>query len=204
MQTRRQLLRQALTAGVAIHTSQSRTARRFEILSESTALSQESARGFATVAAPHHAVIVVCGAGEKALTAAPHLFHCALQGAWLLWESALHDLQPFQFRQLQSTLRTVFDINIGMPFHPGLYIEYIWPKPAVTRSFLEAVAVECNPAEVIARHAATPVAMRRRIGRGGIVFLGSMLGPNLYAEEPEAYAIATNLLYSSRSRPPVL
>jgi hypothetical protein len=36
--------------------------------------------------------------------------------------------------------------------------------------------------------------MKRRIGRGGIVFLGSMLGPNLHAEEPEAHRIATALL----------
>jgi hypothetical protein len=75
-----------------------------------------------------------------------------------------------------------------------MYINYVWPKAVVVRSFLDAVPVECRPSEVVAHHSGIPVAMRRRIGRGGIIFLGSMLGPNLYAEEREARLVVTDLL----------
>lgn len=54
--------------------------------------------------------------------------------------------------------------------------------------------VRCSQAEVVAFYGDTPVAMRRAIGRGGLVVLGSMLGPSLRAEDREARAIAREML----------
>lgn len=193
MQTRRQLFRQTF---VALAATGSTPAHRVGIFVEDTLLSQESARGFAMLNTRTR-FIVLPGAGERAIQAAPDLLQRARQGAWIIWEPALHGLPLAQLARMQSALQTTFGIRIGPPFRPGLYVEYLWPKPALTRSFLEAIPVDCAPHEIIARHGAIPIAMRRRIGRGGIVFLGSMLGPNLYAEEPESHAITKALLSSS-------
>ena len=97
-----------------------------------------------------------------------------MRGEWIIWESA----PRFS----------------GSPMDAGLYIHYSWPRREMTRSFLQPVPVVCSDAEVIARYGGTPVAMKRRYGLGGVVFLGSMLGPNLYAGEPQAWRIVAGLL----------
>ena len=197
MQTRRQLLQQSILLPFVppLITGQATTAsaRNLEILAESDCLSQESARGFALIPPRCAEVVVVCGAGLVASSWAPELRRRAAAGTWILWEAAPHASDPSQFRAFRETMQNVFGIKIGSPFEPGLYIEHVWPTRDLTRSFLAAIPVECSRSEIVARHGEIPVAMKRRIGGGGIVFLGSMLGPNLAAEEREAHRIAVAL-----------
>jgi hypothetical protein len=120
-----------------------------------------------------------------------------MQGAWIVWESAPQSVEPGQFSALAETLNATFGIQIGAPIYPGLFIEYVWPTAVLTRSFLDATPVLCPESEIVSHSGETTTAMRRRIGRGGIVFLGSMLGPNLYAEEPQAHGIATRLFHGA-------
>jgi hypothetical protein len=166
MHTRRQLLQRSIVLPFVMgagHVSG------LEIICEPDCLSQESARGFSSVKAPSGRFVVVCGAAALSR----ELLRRAFRGEWIIWESA-----PRLSRSLAKG---------------GFYVHYSWPRREMTRSFLQPIPVACPDDEVIARHDATPVAMKRRYGRGGIVFLGSMLGPNLYAEEPEAQRIAAAL-----------
>lgn len=150
--------------------SSARTVSGVEVICEPDCLSEESARGFSLIKAPRGSFIVVCGAAALA----PELLRRARQGEWIIWER----------RPGLS----------GSPANAGLYVCYSWPRREMTRSFLHPVPVMCPEAEVIARYEGMPVAMRRRLGLGGVIVLGSMLGPNLHAEEPEAYRIAARLL----------
>lgn len=197
MQTRRQLLQQAVFAPLAAGLASTQRVSGWEIISEPDCLSQESARGFSLVSAPRGQFIVVCGAGATAMSRAPELFERVVRGEWIIWESSPPDVAREQFPALRETMRSVFGIRLGEPMKPGLYVEYLRPHRTLTRSFLQAIPVVCSNREVIAGHAGTPVGMKRPLGRGGIVFLGSMLGPNLHAEEPEAQRIAAGLLPTS-------
>ena len=186
MQTRRQLLQAALLAPVVGFPTADASSP-VDIISEADCLSRESALGFGRIAAPAKNVIIACGAGANARARAVQLRGRAARGAWIIWEHSPLSLDH------DETLPRVFGIQTAAPLNPGLYITYVWPHAALTRSFLRAVPVICSPCETVAHHSATPLAMKRRIGCGGIVFLGSMLGPNLHAREPQALQIATAL-----------
>jgi hypothetical protein len=164
MHTRRNVLRDTLLLPFLVGISPPPGSR---IIAGSDCLSQESAEGFRSVLARSHAanLIVLCGA--KAVH--PRLYDAAVNGAWLIWE-----MPP-----AQSTVS-----------HRDLYVHYSWPHPTLTRAFSYTMPVGCADAEAIAHYRGVPVAMKRRMGRGGIIFLGSMLGPNLRAEEPEARELA--------------
>ena len=145
---------------------------------------------------PDASFVVLCGAGKRAVAAAPDLLRHARAGTWIIWESALHALLPHQIAEMQSALSKVFGVGIGAPLHSGLYIRYEWPQTVLTRSFLQVAPVISRSGQIIARDGETPVAVRKQIGSGGILFLGAMLGPNLYAEEAQAHAIARRLISS--------
>jgi hypothetical protein len=66
----------------------------------------------------------------------------------------------------------------------------------LTRTFLALVPVISEANETIAYYGRIPVAAKRRIGQGGIVVLGSMLGPNVRAAEREAAEITTEIFRS--------
>jgi len=176
MQTRREILKTSL--GLAFGFERHWRGG-LQIVARADCLSQESARGFA-MAAKHGSGrgIVVCGAHRFA----PELLERAEGGEWIIWEAA-----P------RCEHQSSFGITIGPAKEPGMYIAYERPS-VLTRSFLAVHAVRCADCEVLARQEGMPVAVTRRVRRGGIVVLGSMLGPNLYAEEPQAHQIFTSIL----------
>jgi hypothetical protein len=195
MQTRRELLQHSLLLPLIAAPQQARAIRSYEIISDSHLLSEESARGFGLVA--HRVrcrVIAVCGAGSKAVARAPELRQRAASGEWIVWEAL-----PSTSSTHRKIMHSVFGISVGATVTPNLYISYIHPRRALTRGFLLAYSVRCADSEVIAHDNGTPIAMKRRIGCGGIIFLGSMIGPNLYAEEPEAHAIMAGLVQTLES-----
>jgi hypothetical protein len=189
MQTRRQLLQQtvAFPLAMCLRATPQRTA--IEIISEPNCLSQESAQGFRALLAsiPAIDVILVCGISRLNSRRMFELRDRALRGAWIIWESSPFAHQP----QILEDVSGITTQNQTLVSLDRLYVSYTWPVPALTRTFFAITPVFCAPAEVVARYGNVPVAMKRRLGRGGIVFLGSMLGPNLGAEEREAKQIAT-------------
>src|SRR2546429_268865 len=69
------------------------------------------------------------------------------------------------------------------------YVDYSWPASATIRDFSRVVPLERQSegaGEIIAWVDDLPVALRRRYGRGDLIFLGSPLGPALWAGDAEA------------------
>jgi hypothetical protein len=186
MQTRRQLLQQALILPLAAGLSG------LEIVTEPNCLSAESAAGFRSLGVPAFSkMILLCGVSSVRFSSALRLRERAGAGSWVIWESS-----PYICESQARIIGDVFGIRIAAPIlaSMGNYIQYRWPYVALTRTFSAVIPVSCSERETIAFYGDTPVAMRRAIGGGGLVFLGSMLGPNLHAEEREARAIGTELL----------
>src|SRR5205807_8785254 len=89
--------------------------------------------------------------------------------------------------------------------HPGArvpYVDYVWPIPTKVRDFSRAVPVSVRASlvttrsacEVIAWADGWPVAAKRKIGKGTLVFLGSPLGPALWSGDREASCWLRKLL----------
>lgn len=67
------------------------------------------------------------------------------------------------------------------------YIDYAWPYRTKIRDFSRVVPLaEPQPGEVIAWVDRLPVASKRRIGTGTLIYLGSPVGPSLWAGDVEA------------------
>ncbi len=121
---------------------------------------------------------------------------CVNGGAWVIWERAANfgGHSEYHAREL---LAHFFGICISDPIRrSSTYIRYRWPIKCSAGGFHDSVRLECLPDEVIAECAGEPVAMKRAIGKGGLVFLGTMLGPGIRAEEREARVIGQTLLQS--------
>lgn len=181
--TRRSILQQALVVPFAVRTEARSAPAGPQIISEPNCLSQESAEGFRSLH-PTSNVILLCGVANLAKGRALDLSKQIHRGSWIVWESS-----PFCSGNQRRILRDVFGIVLREPVIPSsdhLYVRYSWPRPALTRTFSAVIPVACSDQDAIGRYGGVPVAMKRQIGRGGIVFLGSMLGPNLHAEERQA------------------
>jgi hypothetical protein len=167
-----------------------------QIISEPNCLSEESAAGFRSLD-PTSNVILLCGASTLGEARALRLREQALKGKWIVLESS-----PLYLPKQARALHEMFGILLSEPITPSsdrLYVRYQWPHTALTRCFSAVIPVTCSPTEAIAHYAGVPIAVKRRIGRGGIVFLGSMLGPNLRAEEREARELAAAIFSGTTS-----
>lgn len=97
-----------------------------------------------------------------------------------------------RFETHRAALRDYLDVHIEPPVQlwPRRvpYVDYTWPYPAKLRDFSRVVPLERRPhaAEVIASADGLPVALRRRSRKGTLIFLGSPLGPALWAGDAEA------------------
>jgi len=119
-----------------------------------------------------------------------------MAGACLLFETT-----PDASAELARHLATEFQIGLepaaklGNPREwAGEYIEYRQPVRRLVRPFLSSVTVLHAQGAVLAQSNQTTVAVEKPMGRGRIIFLGSMLGPGLFAEEREAHEVAAALL----------
>lgn len=66
------------------------------------------------------------------------------------------------------------------------YIEFTWPRRSKIRDFSRVVPLAEQPGEIIAWAGDLPVALRRRVGAGTLLYLGSPVGPALWAGDAEA------------------
>lgn len=218
MLTRREVLRggfaAACAAGGALQADQRVTAmQRTCFLPKSMmdgVLAEESAHGFRSLLPES---VLVCDAliqgraGPGALIILPavrtlrqetirRLRQNAEDGAWVIWERAAN-FSGHAECDSRLALARFFGISISDPIRASsTYIRYRWPITRTVRGFHDSVRVKCLPGERIAECAGEPVCIKRRVGKGGIVFLGAMLGPNIRAEEREARALGQTLLQS--------
>ena len=121
-------------------------------------------------------------------------------GTWVILESGVGFSSMTEAKHQADLFKRVFDLELLPPMKvaeipaAATYIEYTKPVSRLARTFEAITPIDCEPTDVIARLGRHSVCVRKRVGRGGLVFLGSMLGPGLFAEEREALAIGAALL----------
>lgn len=150
----------------------------------------ESARGY-RIACANPAIRILPAASAISGCAGLGLRSFIEKGGFVLFESGACFAEPEIFKRQQALFRSAFSISLSPPvslwndMHPP-YVEYCWPVSASVRDFSRAIPVEARGGEVIASVGSMPIAIRREIGAGSLVFLGSPLGPHLLAGDPDA------------------
>lgn len=138
--------------------------------------------------------LIVPGAGAFPSTLFPELLDFVSAGGILLLESAAGFLQPLEFAEHQKILKQMFGVAICEPVdlwresQTVPYVHYDWPHEILVRDFSRVATVASSQPDIIGRVSLVPVACKKRIGRGALIFLGSPLGPALRAGDREALA----------------
>jgi hypothetical protein len=172
-----------------------------EIVPEPHLLSEESARGYSTLVATvkrSAPLIILPAAQQLSFESAERFRELVCCGSWLILESGGAYLPCEKFRTQRRILADVFGLNVGeaiavSTIEPS-YLTYDCPGRTMVRTFGAITPIDCSPAERMAEYGGVSVAARRRIGRGGVVYLGSILGSGVLAQEREAHFVATALL----------
>jgi hypothetical protein len=116
-------------------------------------------------------------------------------GSCILLESGLGFAEQDVFEAQRRILRTYLGLSVERPVHLWVdtenhydspYVDYIWPFRMKVRDFSPVVPVSPREGNVIGWAHGLPVALKRRLGKGKIIFLGSPLGPALLAGDIEA------------------
>jgi hypothetical protein len=124
-------------------------------------------------------------------------------GGCLLLESGLgfvdHSTSDVQRRLLRSHLGVQIEPPVDLWAAAGghchvPYVDYLWPLQAKVRDFSRVVPVSPRGGDVIAWTRGLPVALKQKVGKGTLVFLGSPLGPALLAGDPQARRWFSELL----------
>ena len=160
-------------------------------LRESVAGYQAALAGAETIAG---SVLIVPGALAIAGAPARRMVRHLEEGGTLIFESGATFAAPAspEFRGHRDAVRELFGLRVETPRrlvrertrHP--YVELRWPSPTLVRDFSAIVPVDAQDGECIARVDDTTVALVRRRGRGVLIFLGSPIGPTLWAGDVEA------------------
>lgn len=160
----------------------------------------------------HAATIIVPGAGVMDAAVAQMLGHAVRQGSVLLLESGGGFLSADQFSAHQQVLQRHWNVRLEPPVDlwagaagksshppaalqsrhkvrahgPAPYVDYVWPHRAKVRDFSRVVPLAAQDGDVIGVAGKLTVAIKKRVGKGTLIFLGSPLGPHLHAGDPEA------------------
>lgn len=139
-------------------------------------------------------ILIVPAALAIAGAAARHVVRHVEAGGMLILESGAVFSAPAgpDFLGHRDALRDLLGLHVQPPRRLSRngrrvpYVEFCWPSPSLVRDFSAIVSVDAHDAEGIARVGDTTVAVARRRGRGTLVFLGSPIGPALWAGDAEA------------------
>lgn len=159
------------------------------------------------------AIVPALGSADSALMRG--LLNLVESGTDVLVESGAGFLGEGEFAAHQEMLHRYFEIAVQRPVdlwsgnsaeqsgfapRPGArkreavdrresvpYVDYVWPCGVRVRDFTRAVPVSASAREVIGRVGLLPVALKKRLGNGTLIFLGSPLGPALNAGDLEAW-----------------
>jgi hypothetical protein len=157
---------------------------------------------------------IVPGLGPMAPATALTLSGLLEAGTHVLLESGAGFSSRAEFTAHQRMLDRYFDIAVYPPVslwpgqprddalfshrsgrYPGKkldrqesipYVNYLWPRETKVRDFSRVIPVSARTGDVIGEVGGLPVALKRRMGKGTLIFLGSPMGPALRAGDPEA------------------
>jgi hypothetical protein len=163
-----------------------------------------------------HRAIIVPAAGTVDSAMVDRLSAVLASGTAVVWECGAAFLSPTDFATHQATLQDYFAITIGQPIdlwrstppkripahratdqplkskllghHQVPYVTYQWPHETRVRDFSRTIPVSAKDGGAIAHLGDLPVAWRRPVGKGTLVFLGSPIGPALRAGDAEAHS----------------
>ncbi len=115
-------------------------------------------------------------------------------GATVIIESGGGFAGHLNFRRHRRFLREYLQIDVQSPVDLWKgdprrvpYIDYTWPHAAKVRDFSRVVPLgDTQEGAIIAWAGDRPVGLRRELERGTLIFLGSPLGPALWAGDAEA------------------
>jgi hypothetical protein len=164
---------------------------------------EESQCGFAralgrlspTLCQPGRAVIVP-SASALERTNLSWLVQEAELGSTVLIDLADGFASPSDVARTRRGLERDFGIEIAHPvtFGTADYIVYRWPLPALVRHFTRVSLIQPCRNIPVAHLGAHAIAVRKEIGMGHIVILGSTLGSLLLAGDEQAHQIFACLL----------
>lgn len=217
MATRRQFLKclilAPLTAQIPVQEKSVRP--RTEIWWEDHCLSRESAHGFqlllsgqpmvelgSSIRGELPSAIIVPGIRHLSIARCSELLQLSRDGTWLILETGSCFLSTEESRRQAALFERAFDVEVLPPVPVSksggkdTYIEYVWPIRGLVRTFGAITPILCKPNEMIACLGRRPVCVKKRVGKGGLIYLGTMLGPGLFAEEREALAIGAAMMSS--------
>jgi hypothetical protein len=140
------------------------------------------------------------------------IMRCLRTGATVLLESGAGFAADRDFRAHRAVLRDQLGVYVEAPVRlwsgpdaRGMpYIDYSWPASAQIRDFSRVVPLgrqSEGAGEIIAWVDGLPVALKRPSGRGRLIFLGSPLGPALWAGDAEARRWLGEIVVGRRCAP---
>jgi hypothetical protein len=128
---------------------------------------------------------------------------CLQAGGTVILESGAGFAGEGEFRAHRAVLRDLLQIRIDAPVRlwPRRipYVDYTWPSPAKLRDFSRVVPLGRQAGDIIAWVDDLPVGLRRQRGRGTLIFLGSPVGPALWAGDAEARRWLCDVLVPARA-----
>ena len=138
-------------------------------------------------------LLIVPAAVGLAPSAVGAIVSCLRAGGTVLLESGAGFASPQEYQLHRAMLRDYFGIHVGAavtlwspPLSRGIpYVDYTWPCRARIRDFSRVAPLE-EQGEIIARVDGLPVSLKRCSRRGTLIFLGSPLGPALWAGDVDA------------------
>ena len=181
-------------------------AGRVEIWEEPHRLARESAEGYRLLLRNERrskSLIIAPAVRHLSLSACKDFRQRVQAGAMLILETGVCFSPREEVQRQAEILNAVFDLGVLSPMpacrcedHSNLYVAYSWPVRCSIRAFETITPVHGTASEIIARWHGEPVCVKKTIGQGVIVYLGSMLGPGLFAEEREAHTVGRTILRS--------
>ena len=143
---------------------------------------------------PRCSMLIVPAALEIPRDALQAIVNCLASGATVIIESGAGFAAEPEFLIHRAALHDCLQIHIEAPVHLWRdsrsqripYVDYTWPSSAKIRDFTRVVPLAHQAGEMIGWVGGLPVALKRQHGRGTLIFLGSPLGPALWAGDAEA------------------
>lgn len=117
---------------------------------------------------------------------------CLQRGATVIIESGAGFVDRLDFRKHRRSLREglalhlAAPVNLWSPPRATPYVDYTWPSWTRVRDFTRLIPPAEQPGEIIAWAGKLPVALRRRVGDGTLIYIGSPLGPALLMGDNQA------------------
>lgn len=172
---------------------------------DNNCLTQESAAGYRRVLAgleSRSRTIIVPAIGALSLPRAVALRRKAEAGCSVVLESALAFTDARTAERQCAVLSNVFGLHVASisddlindAVARVLYLRYRWPADVLVRQFGQPFAVGGSQCEPMAHWGRFPVAAKKPIGSGRLIFLGSPLGPMLMAQDREATLLVRQIL----------